>query len=113
MKNKKGCVIYMTVEQIAIRQEIRQMLNEAGINRNTLKDMVKEVLAERIDNACAQAVNETDVDDIIARKIDNHFDRVVRDATKECIRERVNGIFHRMAITVDIADKDGVSSLTR
>ena len=31
----------MNVEQIAIRQEVRQMLNEAGINKNTLKDMVK------------------------------------------------------------------------
>ena len=26
----------MTVEQIAIRQEIRQLLNEAGINKNTM-----------------------------------------------------------------------------
>lgn len=39
---------YMTVEQIAIRQEVRQMLNEAGINKNTLKDMVKEVLQEEL-----------------------------------------------------------------
>ena len=36
----------MTVEQIAVRQEVRQMLNEAGINKNTLKSMVKEVLQE-------------------------------------------------------------------
>lgn len=38
----------MTVEQIAIRQEVRQMLNEAGINKNTLKDMVKEVLKKNL-----------------------------------------------------------------
>lgn len=41
----------MTVEQIAIRQEVRQMLNEAGINKNTLKDMVKEVLQEELKRA--------------------------------------------------------------
>ncbi len=33
----------MTVEQIAIRQEIRQMLNEAGVNKTTLREMAKEV----------------------------------------------------------------------
>jgi len=41
----------MTVEQIVMRHEIRQMLNEAGINKNTLKDMVKEVLEEEINKA--------------------------------------------------------------
>lgn len=59
----------MNIEQIAIRQEIRQMLNEAGINKNTLKDMVKEVLQEEVSKACKQAVNESDVDRAIARKI--------------------------------------------
>ena len=34
----------MIVEQIASRQEVRQMLTEAGINKNTMKEMVKEVL---------------------------------------------------------------------
>lgn len=29
----------MRVEEIALRQEIRQMLNEAGINRETLREM--------------------------------------------------------------------------
>lgn len=36
----------MTVAQIAIRQEIRQMRTEAGINKNTMKEMAKEVLEE-------------------------------------------------------------------
>lgn len=103
----------MTVEQIAIRQEIRQMLNEAGINKNTLKDMVKEVLTEEIERACHQALHERDVDYIVSKKIDNHFDKIVRDATKECICDRVNNIFNRMTISVDITDKDGTSCISR
>ena len=36
----------MRVEEIALRQEIRQMLNEAGINKNTLRDMAEKVMRE-------------------------------------------------------------------
>lgn len=42
----------MKIEEIYMRQEIRQMLNEAGITKNTLKDMVKEVLNEELGKAC-------------------------------------------------------------
>ena len=73
----------MNVEQIAIRQEIRQMLNES------------------------------DVDSAIARKINDNFGRIVREATRDEIRGRVHGIFGRMIISVDITDKDGQSVVTR
>lgn len=99
----------MRVEEIAIRQEIRQMLNEAGINKNTLKDMVKEVLTEEIRKACGQAMNERDIEGIVAQKIDNHFTDIVKKATKEAIQDRVNNIFHRMTVSVDITDKNGSS----
>jgi len=103
----------MNVEQIAIRQEVRQMLNEAGINKNTLKDMVKDVLQEEVSKACKQAVNESDVDSAIARKINDSFEKIVREATRDEIRKRVHGIFDRMTISVDITDKDGQSVVTR
>ena len=38
----------MRVEEIAVRQEVRQMLSEAGINRNTLREMTQEILREEI-----------------------------------------------------------------
>lgn len=41
----------MRVEEMALRSEIRQMLNEAGFNKNTLKDLVKEVLKEELNKA--------------------------------------------------------------
>lgn len=103
----------MNVEQIAIRQEVRQMLNEAGINKNTLKDMVKDVLQEEVSKACKQAVNESDVDSAIARKINDSFEKIVREATRDEIRKRVHGIFDRMTISIDITDKDGQSVVTR
>ena len=38
----------MRVEEIALRQEIRQMLSEVGLDKNTLYDMAKQVLQEEI-----------------------------------------------------------------
>lgn len=99
----------MTVEQIAVRQEVRQMLNEAGINKNTLK----EVLQEEIQKACVQAMHEKDIDTMVHNAMNNDFNRVVRDTTKEVIRERCTSIFHRMTISVDITDENGTSSITR
>ena len=38
----------MRVEEIALRHEIRQMMNEAGINKTTIREMVQDVLKEEI-----------------------------------------------------------------
>ncbi len=103
----------MRVEEIAVRQEVRQMLNEAGINKNTLKDMVKEVLREEVERACTQAMHEKDIDKIVTNKIDYTFGEIVRNATKDSIRERITSIFNRMTISVDITDENGTSSITR
>lgn len=40
----------MRVEEIALRQEIRQMLNEAGINKNTLRDMAEKLCGKKLRN---------------------------------------------------------------
>ena len=61
----------MRVEEIAIRQEVRQMLNEAGINRNTLKDMALDALNEKLDKAVYQAMREKDIDGSICNRIEN------------------------------------------
>jgi len=103
----------MTAEQIIMRQEIRQMLNEAGINKNTLKDMVKEVLGEEINKAVRQALNERDFEDETRKRVDSNFDRVIRDIIKECVSDRTWSVFNRMTISIDIKDEHGRSSTVR
>lgn len=41
----------MTVEQIELRKILSQMLADNGINRETLKEMVNEVLEEKVERA--------------------------------------------------------------
>lgn len=86
----------MTVEQIAIRQEIRQMLSEAGINRNTLKDMAKEVLKEELQKACKQALAESNVngsiDDYFKKNIDITVKTALRQEMSDVIRDKLFGM---------------------
>lgn len=97
----------MRVEEIAIRQEVRQMLNEAGINRNTLKDMVREALEEKLDKAVHQAIQEKDVDGSICSRIENCIGKKADSMVRDEIRRRVGCIFDRMTVSVDITDKEG------
>ena len=102
----------MRVEEIALRSEIRQMLNEAGFNKNTLKDEVKSVLREEIEKAVRQAVNETDFDGYVKRTVNT----IIRDATKIHLKDVINDRivskwFNRMEISIDIKDEVGESIL--
>ena len=90
----------MRVEEIAVRQEVRQMLNESGINKNTLKDMVKEVLQEEVSKACKQAVNESDINGTIAKKINDSFAKNVRETVKNEIKGRIYNIFDRITVKI-------------
>lgn len=103
----------MTVEQIAIRQEVRQMLNEAGINKATLKDMAKEVLKEELGKAIKQALEETDTKGEIAKKVEWYIDNSASSIVRGEIRRKVDSIFNGMIISVDIKDEDGQSVITK
>ena len=103
----------MTVEQIAIRQEIRQMLNEAGINKNSMKELVRDVISEEMTKAVKQVMHEMDIDTIIRNKTTGSLQDAVRKELREAIDQRVRGVFNRMMITVDIKDDSGHSSITR
>lgn len=103
----------MTVEQIAIRQEVRQMLTEAGINKNSMKELVRDVISEEMTKAVKQVMHEMDIDTIIHNKTTGSLQDAVRRELRESIDQRVRGVFNRMNITVSILDDKGETSTTR
>lgn len=103
----------MTVEQIAIRQEIRQLLNEAGINKNTMKDMVKEVIDEELTKAVKQVMHEMDIDSKISRAAKVDIEEKIKKEIQNSIRDRVSNIFNRMYLSVDIRNSDGESVINK
>lgn len=93
----------MRVEEIALRSEIRQMLNEAGFNKNTLKDLVKEVLTDELKRAINQALNETDYNTYIKNNIDTIINKATRAEVRDRITDKVIGnYFNRMQVDVKI-----------
>lgn len=80
----------MRVEEIALRQEIRQMLNEAGINKNTLRDMAEKVMQEEIEKQVKNVINQSNIDGIVYRKINSYeLNEMMRAAIRKEISEAV------------------------
>jgi len=95
----------MRVEEMALRSEIRQMLNEAGFNKNTLKDLVKAVLKEELNKAIKQAIAETNCD--IMEYTKKNIDYIINKAAEKVVREKitdtiVGNYFKRMKVDVNI-----------
>jgi len=103
----------MTVEQIAIRQEIRQLLGEAGINKNTMKDLVKEVIDEELTKAVKQVMHEMDLESKIQRAARVDIEEKIKKELQNAIRDRVNNIFNRMYLSIDIKNSDGNSIVNK
>ena len=92
----------MTVEQIAIRQEVRQLLAEAGINKNTMRDLVRDVVNEELNKAVRQIMHEIKLDEKIGELANGNLKEAVRRELRDSIDRRVNGVFNRMSVSVTI-----------
>lgn len=81
----------MRVEEIALRQEIRQMLNEIGINKNTLYEMAKEVMQEEIERQVKNVLSQNSINGIVYSKLNTYeFRELMREAVRKEISELVN-----------------------
>jgi len=103
----------MKVEEIALRHEIRQMMNEAGINKETLKDMVQEILHEELEKAIRQKFHENNIDDFVEHKAD----KIIRDTTKSVLEQKITDrivgrYFNKMKVSVDITTEDDKSLIS-
>ena len=100
----------MTVEQISIRQEVRQLLADAGFNKNTMKDIVREVIDEELTKAVRQVMHEMDLENQIYKTTNGNLQKLIREELRSSIDKKVNGIFNRMTVSVSInnskEDKD-------
>lgn len=80
----------MRVEEIALRQEIRQMLNEAGINRETLQEMAQKLLYEEIEKRVGIIVNQPRVENVVNSKLNSYeFKDMLRGVVAEEIRKSI------------------------
>ena len=80
----------MRVEEIAMRQEIRQMLNEAGLNRETIREMAKAVLKEEVKKQVEYSVHR-DIKQIVKENMYGiQFRNALEEGIKQVVREQMN-----------------------
>ena len=97
----------MTVEQIEIRKILNQMLADNGINRETIKDIIKDCIDERVDKALKHLENMSDgdfanIDGRIQRAIDKFVKQELEKQTREVIRRKVNDVFSSIFVDVQL-----------
>ena len=81
----------MRVEEIALRQEIRQMLSEVGLDKNTLYDMAKQVLQEEISKQVKNALNQSNINGMVKNSIRSYeLKELLKVAIKEEVQKAIN-----------------------
>lgn len=93
----------MRVEEMALRSEVRQMLNEAGINRETLKDMVKESIDDVVKNQVNQVLmerKEKDLNEVVSDYLDSKMHSTIRCCAESVIKEKLRWMNFNVNVTV-------------
>lgn len=82
----------MKVEEMALRSEIRQMLNEAGFNRETIKDLVKDSIDDIVKNQVNQVLmerKEKDLNEVVSDYIQDRLYKEIRSVSESVIRDKL------------------------
>ena len=95
----------MRVEEMALRSEIRQMLNEAGINRDTLKEMVRESINDIVKNQVNQVLMERhdeDLTEAVSRYLDANMRAIVRNCAESTMKDKLR--YMDFSVKVDVTN---------
>ena len=87
----------MTVEQIELRKIITQMLADNGINRETIKGFVEEIVSEKVDRAIDRIIHETNMDSLIARMVQD----TIRTTISDEVRWNVRRVLGSVSISIE------------
>lgn len=87
----------MTVEQIELRKILTQMLADNGINRETIKGFVEEIISEKVDRAIDRIIHETNMDSLIARQVQD----TIRTTISDEVRWNVRRVLGSVSISIE------------
>ena len=98
----------MKAEEMMFRSEVRQMLNEAGINRETVKQMVKEAIDDVVKAQVNQVLmerKEADLAEVVEEYLDSRMWGIVRGATEEVVKNKMRWL--NFSVNVNVENKEG------
>ena len=76
----------MKAAEIALRQEIRQMLSEAGINKTSMREMAQAVLQQEIEKQVQNAINQNNINAIVYNTSRSYE---LKDMMREAIKSEI------------------------
>lgn len=80
----------MRVEEIALRQEIRQMMAEAGLNKNTIKEIAEKALKEEVEKQAGIIIKQANIDSMVRRQTQTYeFREMLQNAVRKEVRDAV------------------------
>lgn len=79
----------MRIEEIALRQEARQMLCEAGLSKEELKELVLKDIDDKVIQAIESRIKGVNFEQMIIDRVDKALTKAVDDI----VRRRVEGYF--------------------
>lgn len=94
----------MKPTDMLIRAEIRQMLNEAGLHREGLEQLIKETLREFIEQRVDQALkqgNLGNMENAVNKVVDRKLEYIIREYTKQIITDKLRWMKFDVNVTTD------------
>ena len=94
----------MKPTDMLIRAEIRQMLNEAGLHREGLEQLIKETLREFIEQRVDQVLKQGDLgsmENAVDKVIDRKLEYIIREYTKQIITDKLRWMKFDVNVTTD------------
>lgn len=87
----------MRIEEIALRQEARQMLCEAGLDSNSLRELVLKDMDSKVVKAIEGKIKEVDFEQMILNRVDKALTKAVDDI----VRKHVEGYFYNRKLKIE------------
>lgn len=87
----------MRIEEIALRQEARQMLCEAGFNKESLKELVIKDMDDKVIQAIEKKIKGIEFEEMILSRVDKALTKAVDDI----VRKHVEGYFYNRKLKIE------------
>ena len=86
----------MRIEEIALRQEARQMLVEAGLDKESLKELVLKDMDDKVVKAIEGKIKGMDFEQMLYNRVDSALTKAVN----EIVQKQVNNFFYNKPIKI-------------
>ena len=99
----------MKAQEMYLRCEIRQMLEEAGINKESLTAMVQKAINDVVENKVSKIVMakyNKNLEEVVSNYFDNMMYRIIKDEAERQVRSRLNGWCFKVNVAIVSEDKE-------